>query len=77
MLNDATLAIGYGCRIKTLNKKKRSVLGCKLKWWNLTGENSSNLFEKIKTEGNHKLTGILTKCGKRWRNAFGVWLRIS
>ena len=41
--------------IKSYKVKKRTVGDRKVKWWNLTRENASNILKKIKIEGSWKL----------------------
>ena len=43
--------------IRSTIRKKRNVGIYKVKWWNLNGENVTNLSEKIKTEGKWRLEG--------------------
>ena len=39
-------------KIKSLNKRKRSVGDFRIEGWNLTSQNETELAQKIKIEGN-------------------------
>jgi len=45
--------------IKSLRRKKRSVVDLIIMWWNLTSENATDLANKIKLDGSWNLIGDL------------------